>query len=325
MNIGMLTTLVAIVDRGTLAAAAQQVGCTPSAVSLQVKQLEAYFGQPLFDRSTRAVRPTPFGEHAAATARELVQRLDNLRAKPTVSVAGRLRLGAIASVQADVLPQALRSLRDRHPALDVVVTLNDSEELLTDLKAARIDAAVLVRPSSGGSSRLAWHDLTRQPFVMLAPASAPDGKPAEMLQRLGWIRYDVTSDWRPDCSTLRTPAGAAGTQHDGAEIDRCDRRDGRGGTRRDGSAPATTAADERLPDPRGAPRPQRAYETDRTSVPRRRRRRSPHCSGAYRVVRKLLICDLARMVPAVHSCSNAVDTAVVTHRDAEEAVVGPVS
>jgi DNA-binding transcriptional LysR family regulator len=192
MNIGMLATLVAIVDRGTLAAAAQQVGCTPSAVSLQVKQLEAYFGQPLFDRSTRAVRPTPFGEHAAATARELVQRLDNLRAKPTVSVAGRLRLGAIASVQADVLPQALRRLRDRHPALDVVVTLNDSEELLTDLKAARIDAAVLVRPSSGGSSRLAWHDLTRQPFVMLAPASAPDGKPAEMLQRLGWIRYDVT-------------------------------------------------------------------------------------------------------------------------------------
>jgi DNA-binding transcriptional LysR family regulator len=61
MNIGMFATLVAIVERGTLAAAAKQVGCTPSAVSLQVKQLEAYFRQPLFDRSTRAVKPTPFG------------------------------------------------------------------------------------------------------------------------------------------------------------------------------------------------------------------------------------------------------------------------
>jgi DNA-binding transcriptional LysR family regulator len=190
MNMGMLATLVAIVDRGTLAAAAQQVGCTPSAVSLQVKQLEAYFGQPLFDRSSRAVKPTPFGEQAAAIARELVQRLDGLRAKPTTSVAGRLRLGAILSVQAGVLPQALRILRDRHPALDVVMTLNDSEELLADLKAGRIDAAVLVRPSSGGSSRLVWHNLTRQPFVMLAPANAPDEKPAELLQRLGWIRYD---------------------------------------------------------------------------------------------------------------------------------------
>jgi DNA-binding transcriptional LysR family regulator len=192
MNIGMFATLVAIVDRGTLAAAAQQVGCTPSAVSLQVKQLEAYFGQPLFDRSARAVKPTPFGEQAAAVARELVQRLDGLREKPSTSVAGRLRLGAIATVQADVLPQALRILRDRHPALNVVMTLNDSDELLADLKSGRIDAAVLVRPSSGGSSRLAWYDLTRQPFVMLAPASAPDEKPVELLQRLGWIRYDTT-------------------------------------------------------------------------------------------------------------------------------------
>lgn len=192
MNIGMLATLVAIVDRGTLAAAAQQVGCTPSAVSLQVKQLEAYFGQPLFDRSSRAVKPTPFGEQAAAAARELVQRLDGLRAKPTTSVSGRLRLGAIASVQADALPRALRILRDRHPALDVVMTLNDSDELLADLKAGRIDAAALVRPPSGGSSRLVWHDLTRQAFVMLAPASAPDEKPAELLQRFDWIRYDTT-------------------------------------------------------------------------------------------------------------------------------------
>jgi DNA-binding transcriptional LysR family regulator len=192
MNIGMFATLVAIVDRGTLAAAAQQVGCTPSAVSLQVKQLEAYFGQPLFDRSSRAVKPTPYGTQVAGLARELVQRLDGLRAKPVTSVVGRLRLGAIASVQADVLPQALRTLRDRHPALDVVMTLDDSDELLTELKAGRIDAAVLVRPASGGSTRLAWSDLKQQPFVMLAPATAPDEKPAELLQRLGWIRYDTT-------------------------------------------------------------------------------------------------------------------------------------
>jgi DNA-binding transcriptional LysR family regulator len=190
MNTGFFATLVAVVDRGTLAAAAQQVGCTPSAVSLQVKQLEVYFGQPLFDRSARAVKPTPFGEQVASVARELVQRLDGLRAKPTTSVTGRLRLGAIATVQADVLPQALRILRDRHPALHVVTTLNDSDELLTELKGGRIDAAVLVRPSSGGSSRLTWHDLTRQPFVMLAPANAPDEKPGDLLQRIGWIRYD---------------------------------------------------------------------------------------------------------------------------------------
>ena len=43
MNVAMLKTLGAIVDRGSFAAAAREVGCTPSAVSLQVKQLEAWF------------------------------------------------------------------------------------------------------------------------------------------------------------------------------------------------------------------------------------------------------------------------------------------
>ena len=49
MKLSVLSTLVSIVDRGSLAAAASQVGCSPSAISLQVKQLEAWFGRPLFD------------------------------------------------------------------------------------------------------------------------------------------------------------------------------------------------------------------------------------------------------------------------------------
>src|SRR5438105_5444647 len=110
MNIGMLATLVAIMDRGTLAAAAQQVGCTPSAVSLQIKQLETYFGQPLFDRSARVAQPTAFAREAGAVARELITRLQALRAHRPVTVSGRVRLGAIATIQSDALPPVLRLL-----------------------------------------------------------------------------------------------------------------------------------------------------------------------------------------------------------------------
>ena len=117
MNVAMLSTLVAIIDRGSFAAAARDVGCTPSAVSLQVKQLEAYFGQLLFDRSTRTAKPTPFAREAVAVARDFSTRLEALRARPSMTVSGRVRLGAIASVQTGALPLALRLLRDRHPAL----------------------------------------------------------------------------------------------------------------------------------------------------------------------------------------------------------------
>lgn len=191
MNVAMLSTLVAIVDRGSFAAAAQEVGCTPSAVSLQVKQLETWFGRPLFDRSARTVKPMPLALEAAAVARDFSGRLEALRARPTKVVSGCVRLGAIATVQTGVLPPALRALRDRHPALDIEVLLDDSDALLTALKAGRVDAAVLVRPQGGGSSRLLWQNLAKQPFVMLVPPRVTGSSPLELLQRLGLIGYDT--------------------------------------------------------------------------------------------------------------------------------------
>jgi DNA-binding transcriptional LysR family regulator len=192
MNIAMLSTLAAILEKGSFAAAANDVGCTPSAVSLQIKQLEAYFGQPLFDRSGRTAKPTAFARQAGAVAHELIGRLEALRAHPALVVSGRVRLGAIATVQTDVLPQALRALRDRYPALEVAVSLDDSDALQTSLKSGSIDVAALVRPQSGGSSRLIWQNLAKQPYVMLVPADAPSGSPRELLQRFDWIRYDTS-------------------------------------------------------------------------------------------------------------------------------------
>src|SRR5690349_12395052 len=125
MKIELLSSLIAIVDRGSLAAAASHVGCSPSAISLQVRQLEAWFGRPLFDRSARTVAPLPFALEAASAARETLQRLEALRARPPGRVSGRVRLGTIASVQATSLPATLRLLRDRHPELAVEISLED--------------------------------------------------------------------------------------------------------------------------------------------------------------------------------------------------------
>jgi DNA-binding transcriptional LysR family regulator len=192
MNVSMLAALAAVVERGSFAAAAAAVGCTPSAISLQMKQLEAYFGRPLFDRSGRTAKANAFALEAAAVARDVRGRLEALRAPRGTAVSGRVRLGAIASVQADALPPALRAVRERHPALEVAVTLDDSAGLLAALKAGRIDAAVLVRPASGGSSRLAWANLWRQPYVLLAPPGVQAGSPQELLQRFDLIRYDTS-------------------------------------------------------------------------------------------------------------------------------------
>jgi len=193
MNLGMLVTLRTILEQGSFTAAAGVVGCSPSAVSLQVKQLEQYFGKPLFDRSTRVVVPTAFAREVVGAVGDFSHRLQVLRSRPAVAVAGRIRVGVITSMQSDVLPQALHALRQRHPSLEIVVPpLNDSGELISELKAARLDLALLVRPESGGSRRLVWRELHRQPYVLLAPPNASGKTARQLLEAHDWIGYDLS-------------------------------------------------------------------------------------------------------------------------------------
>lgn len=193
MNLTMLVTLRTILEQGSFTAAASAVGCSPSAVSLQVKQLEQYFGKPLFDRSTRTVVPTAFAREVVSAVGDFSHRLQMLRSRPVVEVAGRIRVGVITSMQSDVLPQALHMLRQRHPSLDVVVPpLNDSDEMISELKAARLDVALLVRPESGGSRRLVWRELHRQPYVLLAPPNATGKTARQLLEAYDWVGYDLS-------------------------------------------------------------------------------------------------------------------------------------
>ncbi|MDM0073672.1 LysR family transcriptional regulator [Variovorax sp. J2P1-59] len=190
MKLQFLQTLVAVLRHGSFAAAAKEVNLTASAVSLQMQQLEAYFGQPLFDRSARQVRPTAFAAEVAGTMQQTLDALKALRLREDSVVSGRIRLGTIESAQVSLLPTAMQVLHDRAPALEFEITRGVSAALLDDVKAGRLDTAVLVRPKSGGSSRLTWFPLAIETFVMIAPPHARRGSPVEMLRRHNWIRLD---------------------------------------------------------------------------------------------------------------------------------------
>jgi len=192
MKLAALQTFLAVVSRGNLVTAAADRGVTPSAVSLQMKHLELWFGRPLFDRSGRTVRATPLALEIAAVASRALTDLERFRAQSTPAVAGVLRVGAIPSVQTSALPVALRVAQTAHRDLDIRLTLAISGPLLSALNAGRIDAAVVVRPKGGGSSRLVWRDLVREPFVLIAPASTDLRTPQQLLREWPWLRYDAS-------------------------------------------------------------------------------------------------------------------------------------
>jgi DNA-binding transcriptional LysR family regulator len=189
VKVSFLITLEAVLRRGSFAAAAEEVGLTASAVGLQMRQLESYFGQPLFNRSGRAAQPNALAHELADAMRNALVTMASLRARHSPSLTGRVNLGTVRSVQTTTLPATLRDIRARHPQLDIRLFADDSAVLLEKLKAGLLDAAVVVRPQSGGSSRLFWRNLAREPFVLLAPPDARETSAAELLNRYEWIRF----------------------------------------------------------------------------------------------------------------------------------------
>lgn len=192
MKFEFFITLDAILRTGSFAGAADDMGLTPSAVSLQVKRLEEYLGQPLFDRSGRTSKPTPLARELAENVRTALEAVEAARTRQTIALTGRVVLGTIRSLQPTMIPLVLGEISRRHPDLNVRVIQGDSVELLDQLKAGRLDGAALIRPTSGGSSRLYWQDLVRQPFVFVAPPDTGELTVNALIKRYNWLQFDTS-------------------------------------------------------------------------------------------------------------------------------------
>lgn len=192
MKFEFFITLDAILRTGSFAGAADDRGLTASAVSLQVKRLEEYLGQPLFDRSGRTSKPTPLARELAENVRTALEAVEAARTRQTVVLTGRVVLGTIRSLQPTMIPLVLGEISRRHPELNVRVIQGDSVELLDQLKAGQLDGAALIRPTSGGSSRLFWQDLIKQPFVFVAPPESGDMTIQALIKRYNWLQFDTS-------------------------------------------------------------------------------------------------------------------------------------
>ncbi len=196
-----------VVAKGSLTAAARQMGMTPSAVSQHLRQLEQSLGLALLHRSTRRLTLTEAGEryHAGcaamvAAARSAEQALVRLRDEPE----GELRLAAPAGF-GSLLAAALAPLRG-YPRLTLRLLLDDK---LVDLIGERVDIAVRVgelADSSLVARKLG--DMTRQ--LCASPAYlAERGWPAtpQDLLRHDWLASKPNSSNGADMLELLGPSG----------------------------------------------------------------------------------------------------------------------
>lgn len=183
-------TLQAVIRNGTLTAAAAERHLTVSAVSSQMKQLEAYFGQPLFDRSGAQLRPMPVAIEAARIMTDALGRIEALRNESQISVGGVITVGLLESMLPPLLPLIISRCATEFPELDIRQSSGRSLALQTAVKSGDLDGALIAQPEKGASSRLDWQPMESRELVLVVPPEERTISVADAFRRYEWIRYE---------------------------------------------------------------------------------------------------------------------------------------
>jgi LysR family transcriptional regulator, hydrogen peroxide-inducible genes activator len=172
LTLRQLRYFVALAESQHFGLAAEICAITQPALSMQIKELEDSLGTPLFERSSRRVRLTQFGEGFSLKAREVLRSVDALGDMARIA-GGRaltaLRLGIIPTVAPYLLPAIIGDLLQANAGLDLQVRETVTPKLLSELADGRIDAAIVALPLS--EPGLAEVALFSEEFVLLRPAS----------------------------------------------------------------------------------------------------------------------------------------------------------
>ena len=140
MDTRQLAAFCAVVERKSFSQAAERLGVTQPAVSLQVRALEKRLGAQLLDRSGRRVEPTEAGLRLYRGAQRLLaleeQLVEEVAGEGDAALAGELRLGASTGPAAIVVPLLLCEFQRANPAVKVSLSVFDTQSVV-DLVADR--------------------------------------------------------------------------------------------------------------------------------------------------------------------------------------------
>jgi DNA-binding transcriptional LysR family regulator len=166
-----LRAMTAVADEGSFRAAARRLGYTQSAVSHQIASLERALDAPLFTRpgGRGAITLTPAGEVVYRRARRVLGEVETLGADIAAVQTGErqtLRIGTFQTATTELLPGALRDLREHWPDVEVVLSESQANAPTFDqLAGGDLDLAFLVNPEP--DERIRAIPLFEDPWVIL--------------------------------------------------------------------------------------------------------------------------------------------------------------
>jgi DNA-binding transcriptional LysR family regulator len=146
MDTRQLAAFCAVVDRKSFSQAAELLGVTQPAVSLQIRSLEKRLGERLLDRSARRVEPTEAGLRLYRSAQRMLALEEQLLQEVSGAgdeLTGRLEIGCSTGPGATVLPLLLCEFQAENPGVTISLSVNDTLHVIDLVAERRLELGVV--------------------------------------------------------------------------------------------------------------------------------------------------------------------------------------
>jgi DNA-binding transcriptional LysR family regulator len=206
MNIVDLESFIAVVDSGSIVAAAARLHITQSAITRRIQNLEDVLGVPLFDRQTRPLQLTKEGRATYANAKPVLTAVEDLKSAVMHDgePAGNFSFGIARGLGDRALTTSIAALRREFPLLKLQAYSQWTDSLINSVRSRSLEAAVVLLPAGAmPPADVECESLGKQRFVIVGPKTS--GRATSITLReissRGWvlspegcgIRYAVES------------------------------------------------------------------------------------------------------------------------------------
>ena len=191
MQLHQLRSFVAVIEQGSVSAAARKLGSTPSSVSSHIKALEDEFGILLFERSHAGVAPTAAGRSLAPYARralEAAREFASEAASRQERIAGPLHLACSVSDESFALSKVVTKISAAYPDIRLSLSRGESAQIIEQICDQVAEMGIVYGQINAVD--LSAHKLGRAELVVALPAGwlSNGADPQDVIGRCPWIQ-----------------------------------------------------------------------------------------------------------------------------------------
>jgi DNA-binding transcriptional LysR family regulator len=172
MEIRNFKSFKKIAETGSFTKAAEALGCTQSTLTAQMKALEAFYAQPVFERLGKSIRLTAFGQRLLKSADALIELYDNVRdlGEAGAEPQGAMRIGSPESLMMYRLFGILKEYKTLYPQVEISIVNDNCGQIRSLVASGDLDIGFTLQPD------FAYQNLTvialrEEPLCFVAPGS----------------------------------------------------------------------------------------------------------------------------------------------------------